>query len=98
MKMLLIVFRESIVTHIHSLLAEHNVTAYTEVHNVAGKGETGLAAKAFLSPGANCMILTALPEAAAYRLAEAFSQFKAKHEHGHSLPLHVFSLPCEQII
>lgn len=98
MKMLLIVFRESIVKHIHALLAEHHVTAYTEVHNVAGMGESGPSIKGFLSPGANCLILTALPEPAAYRLAEAFTRFKADHEQGHALPLHVFALPCEQVV
>ena len=98
MKMLLIVFRESIVQHIHAVLKENEVSAYTEIHNVAGMGETGPSVKSFLSPGANCLIMASLPERAAYRLAEAFTQFKAKHEHGHTLPLHLFAMPCEQII
>jgi hypothetical protein len=101
MKMLLIVFRESIVKHVHALLKEHGVTAFTEVHNVAGMGETGPAVKAFLSPGANCMILTAVPEQVAYRLGEGFTRFRAEHglqEHGNTFPLHVFALPCEQLV
>jgi len=42
MKMLLIVFRQSMVEHIHALLKEYDVNAFTELHNVAGRGETGL--------------------------------------------------------
>ena len=38
MKMLLIVFRQSVVEHIHALLKEYEVTAFTELHNVAGRG------------------------------------------------------------
>ena len=70
MKMLLIVFRESIVQHIHAVLKENEVSAYTEIHNVAGMGETGPSVKSFLSPGANCLIMAALPEPAAYRPIE----------------------------
>jgi nitrogen regulatory protein PII len=40
MKMLLIVFRQSMVEHIHALLKEYDVNAFTELHNVAGRGET----------------------------------------------------------
>ncbi|MBI3357373.1 MAG: hypothetical protein HY038_11505 [Nitrospirae bacterium] len=101
MKMLLIVFRESIVEHIHALLKEHDVNAFTELHNVAGKGETGPAVKAFLSPGANCLILAAAPEQVAYRLIEGFTRFREEHglrQHGHTFPLHVFALPCEQVV
>jgi hypothetical protein len=40
MKMLLIVFHQSIVEHIHALLNEYEVNAFTELHNVAGMGKT----------------------------------------------------------
>jgi hypothetical protein len=101
MKMLLIVFRESIVEHIHALLKEHDVIAFSELHNVEGRGETGPAVKAFLSPSANCMILAATPEHVAYRLIEGFTRFREEHglhQHGHTFPLHVFTLPCEQVV
>ena len=67
MKMLLIVFRQSMVDHIHALLREYDVTAFTELHNVAGRGETGPNVQFLLSPGSNCMILTAISEQLAYR-------------------------------
>ena len=101
MKMLLIVFRESMVEQVHSLLKEYEVNAYTELHNVAGRGETGATVQFFLSPGANYMILAAVSEQVACRLIEGFTRFRAEHEMrqgDNMLPLHVFILPCEQAV
>ena len=101
MKMLLIVFRQSIVEHIHALLKEYDVNGFTELHNVAGRGETGPNVQFFLSPGANCMILTAVSEQLAYRLIDGFTRLKAEqglHQKDNTFPLHVFILPCEQVV
>ena len=98
MKMLLIVFRQSIVEHIHALLKEYEVSAFTELHNVAGRGETGPSVQFILSPGANSMILTAAPEQLAYRLIDAFTRFKAEQGKGQHDHVHVFILPCEQVV
>lgn len=101
MKMLLIVFRQSMVEHIHALLKEYDVNAFTELHNVAGRGETGPNVQFFLSPGSNCMILTAVSEQLAYRLIDGFTRLKADQkirQDDNMLPLHVFILPCEQVV
>jgi nitrogen regulatory protein PII len=98
MKMLLIVFRQSIVEHIHALLKEYEVHAFTELHNVAGRGETGPTVQFLLSPGPNCMILTALSEQLAYRLIDGFTRFKAEQGMGQHNNVHVFILPCEQVV
>ena len=101
MKMLLIVFRQSMVEHIHTLLKEYDVNAFTELHNVAGRGETGPNVQFFLSPGSNCMILTAVSEQLAYRLIDGFARLKTdpKMRQGNNmLPLGVFVLPCEQVL
>ncbi len=101
MKMLLIVFRHSMVEHIHALLREYDVTAFTELHNVAGRGETGPNVQFLLTPGSNCMILTAVSEQLAYRLIDGFTRLKADpkmHQGDTMLPLHVFVLPCEQAV
>jgi nitrogen regulatory protein PII len=101
MKMLLIVFRQSMVEHIHALLKEYDVNAFTELHNVAGRGDTGPTVQFLLSPGANCMILTAVSEPLAYRLIDGFTRLKAEqgmHQHDNVFPLHVFLLPCEQVV
>jgi nitrogen regulatory protein PII len=101
MKMLLIVFRQSIVEHIHTLLKEYDVNGFTELHNVAGKGETGPDVQFFLSPGPNSIILTAVSEQLAYRLIDGFTRLKADQkirQDDNILPLHVFILPCEQVV
>jgi nitrogen regulatory protein PII len=101
MKMLLIVFRQSMVEHIHAMLKEYDVNAFTELHNVAGRGETGPTVPFLLSPGANCMILTAVSEQVAYRLIDGFTRLKEEPAVGQqddSFPLHVFILPCEQVV
>ena len=98
MKMLLIVFRQSIVEHIHALLKEYDVNAFTELHNVAGRGETGPTVQFLLSPGANCMILTAVSEQLAYGLIDGFTRFKAEHGMGQHDHVHIFILPCEQVV
>jgi nitrogen regulatory protein PII len=98
MKMLLIIFRQSIVEQIHALLKEYEVNAFTELHNVAGRGETGPTVQFFLSPGPNCIILTAVSEQLAYRLIDGFTRFKAEQAMGQHDHLHVFVLPCEQVV
>jgi len=101
MKMLLIIFRQSTVEHIHALLKEYEVNAFTELHNVAGRGETGPIVQFLLSPGANSMILTAVSEQLAYRLIEGFTRLKAEqraHQQDNTFSLHVFVLPCEQAV
>jgi nitrogen regulatory protein PII len=98
MKMLLIVFHQSIVKHIHALLKEYEVNAFTELHNVAGRGETGPTVPFLLSPGVNCMILTAVSEQLAYRLIDGFTRFKAEQGMGQHDNVHVFILPCEQVV
>jgi nitrogen regulatory protein PII len=98
MKMLLIVFRQSMVEHIHALLKEYEVKAFTELHNVAGRGETGPTVQFLLSPGGNCIVLTAVSEQLAYRLIDEFTRFKAEQGMGQHDHVHVFVLPCEQVV
>jgi nitrogen regulatory protein PII len=99
MKMLLIVFRESMVEQIHALLKEFGVNAFTELHNVGGKGETGHTLHFSLSADANRMILVAVADQAAYRLIDGFTRYRAEHVKGdETFPLHVFVLPCEQVV
>lgn len=101
MKMLMIVFRESMAEQIHALLKENQVTAYTELHNVSGKGETGSTLHFSLSTGANRVILAAIPEQAAYRVIDELTRYRMDHmrQQGEgTFPLHVFVLPCEQVV
>jgi nitrogen regulatory protein PII len=101
MKMLMIVFRESMAEQIHALMKEYEVTAFTELHNVSGRGETGPTLQFSLSTGANRMILTAIPEPTAYSLIDALARYRMEHmrQQGElTFPLHVFILPCEQVV
>ena len=101
MKMLVIVFRESLVEQVHTLLNEYEVTSYSELHNVTGKGATGLTTQFFLAPTTNRMILAAVPEHSAYRLIDGFTRFRLEQEAAKgdtTFPLHVFVLPCEQVV
>ena len=95
MKMLLIVFHQSIVEHIHAQLKEYEVNAFTELHNVAGMGKTGPTGPRNF---ANCMILTAVSEQLAYRLIDGFKRFNAEQGKGQHDNVHVFVLPCEQAV
>jgi len=101
MKMLLILFRESLEEEIHGLLKELHVKAFTELHKVGGAGEAGAAFHSFAWPGSNAMVLAALPEDHADRVVEglkAFRDQRAQQQHGVKLPLRVFVLPCLQVV
>lgn len=101
MKMLVIVFRESLIEQIHALLNDYDVAAYSELHNVTGKGATGLTSQFFLAPATNRMILTAVSDQLAYRLIEVFAHFRLEQEAAQGdniVPLHVFVLACEQAV
>lgn len=101
MKMLMIVFRESIAEQIHALMKEYEVTAFTELHNVSGRGETGPTLHFSLSAGANRLILAAIPEQMTYRVIEGLTRYRMEHmrqQAEDTFPLHVFVLPCEQVV
>lgn len=101
MKMLLIVFRESLEEEIHGLLNKYDVKTFTELHKVGGVGITGTAFHAFMGPGGNGMILTALSEDHAERVVEGFKVFRDQRLqklHGARVPVHVFVLPCSQAV
>jgi len=101
MKMLMIVFRESMAEQIHALMKDYEVTAFTELQNVSGRGETGPTLHFSLSAGANRMILVAIPEQLAYRVIEGLTRYRTEHmrqQAEDTFPLHVFVLPCEQVI
>ena len=101
MKMLMIVFRESISEQIHALMKDYAIMAYTELQNVSGRGETGPTLHFSLSAGANRMILAAIPEQMAYRVIEGLTRYRTEQlqQQGEdAFPLHVFVLPCEQVV
>jgi hypothetical protein len=98
MKMLMIVFRESLENDIRAILDRYQVSAFTEMLDVVGKGEAGAAFHSLSWPGLNNMILAALPEAQADQVVaalKAFHDVQVQSEKGAKIPMRVFTLPCE---
>lgn len=101
MKMVLIVFRESLEQEVCGLLNALHVRAFTEITHMGGTGEAGSAFHSFTWPGGNSMIFTALTEDETDRVVEGFKGFRdqrAQQQRGAHLPLRVFVLPCEQAL
>jgi hypothetical protein len=101
MKMLLIVFRESLEPEILALLKELGVRAFTELPSVVGTGEAGAAFQSFASLGSNSMVLTALADDHAAQVIQGLHAYRDKlteQQHGAYIPLRVFALPCEQVV
>jgi nitrogen regulatory protein PII len=101
MKMLMIVFRESIEEDIKGLLRKHNVKGFTEMHDVTGTGEAGPAFHSLSWPAFNNMILAALPDAEAGTVVNALKDFRDRQvekQGGVKIPLRVFALPCEMVV
>jgi nitrogen regulatory protein PII len=101
MKMLMIVFRESIEEDIKALLRTHNVKGFTEMHDVTGTGEAGPAFHSLSWPAFNDMILAALPDAEADTVVNALKDFRDRQvekQGGAKIPLRVFALPCEMVV
>ena len=101
MKMVMIVFRNSLEADILRLLKRLRMKAFTDVPKVLGVGEAGTAMSSFIWPGANAIIFVVLEDADAARLVcqlEAFHFRASEKQHGAKIPLRVFVLPCEQAI
>ena len=101
MKMLMIVFRQSLEEEIMKVLRELGVKAFTEVPSVVGAGETGIALHTFVSPQANSIVLTALADDHAAKVIAGLHAYRdtlTDRQHGAYIPLRVFSLPCDLVV
>ena len=101
MKMLMIVFRESLEDDVRGLLSKHHVRGFTEMHDVTGTGEAGAAFHSLSWPAFNNMILAALPDPQAATLIGAFNEFRdlqVRQQGGARIPLRVFSMPCDLVV
>lgn len=101
MKMLLIMFRDSLEQEVYHLLKKEGIKAFTVIPSVHGVGETGSAFGTLASNGENSMILLALPTDRVGQLVKAFSDIRdhlAELQHGAKIPMKLFVLPCEQMI
>ena len=101
MKMLMIVFRESLEGEILKLLKELGVKTFTELPSVIGTGEAGVALHSFGSPGANTIVLAALADGHAEQVIKGLHAYRdqlTQQQHGAYIPMRVFALPCEQVV
>jgi hypothetical protein len=77
------------------------VSAFTRVPEVWGAGRSGVTLHTFAEPGFNAMVLAALAEAKVASLVAALRDFRdaaVLQRRGAKVPLHVFVLPCEQVL
>ena len=101
MKMIVIVFRQSLDHDLLNLLETLDVKAFTQAPEVWGQGESGHAFGSFSWPGCNSLLLAAMPDARIAEILSAIRRFRddlSRNQHGASVPLHVFTVPCEQVL
>jgi len=100
MRALIIVARESMISHLEEFLREHGILAYTILGNVMGNGETARVYGAFLRPDINAMVSVVLPadqvERAIHGIKTLIAQRKETAHDNTPIPLKVFSFPCEE--
>lgn len=101
MQMMAIVFRKSLEGEVLRLLRECRMPGFTEIAEVWGAGETGPVFNSFVRPGVNSLILAAVEEADGERLLAALRAFRdasVASRRGAAVPLHVYLLPCSQVL
>ncbi|MBX3027021.1 hypothetical protein KF840_19105 [bacterium] len=101
MQMVVLIFRKSLEHDVLAVLRACEVHSFTRVPEVWGAGETGVALHTFARPGFNAMALVALAEPEVARIVAALRRFRdraAAQQEGAKVPLHVFLLPCEQVL
>jgi nitrogen regulatory protein PII len=101
MRMLIVVFRESLQDEVLNLLQDCDIKAFTLIQNVAGAGETGQFLGSFAAPGVNSMLLVVLPKEQAERSVEILMAFRdslANDQPVRKVPIVAFMLPCTQVV
>ncbi len=101
MKMLMVIYKESLEEEIKQVLARHQVKAFTEVHELTGMGEGGAALHSLSWPGFNNMVLAAMPDPDARQVIDALKKYRdgqVAKQGNDKVPLRVFALPCELVV
>jgi nitrogen regulatory protein PII len=100
MKILIIVARDSMLNDLEHVLHNNGVNAYTVLKDVIGKGVTGSVLGTFLHPEINTIIFSVLPPDLADRAVSALKRLPAERTKdsgdARTIPLKVFSFPCEE--
>jgi hypothetical protein len=101
MQMVAVIFRKSLENEIFAVLRSSGVHAFTDIAEVLGAGEAGVAFNSFTRPGVNSLVLAALDDADAQRLVQALRGYRdgaMAQRGGAAVPMRVFVLPCEQAV
>jgi len=97
----MLIFRSSLEADVFPLLRDLRVKTFSDVPEILGVGQTGIAFHSFPSPDFNCMILAALDECEAHRVILGVREFHdrlRKVQDDSYVPIHLFVLPCTQAI
>ncbi|GKS57919.1 hypothetical protein YTPLAS18_14460 [Nitrospira sp.] len=101
LKMVAIVFRESLGDELHALLKRCHIVAYTELQGALGAGGSGTALGTLLQPGQNSLLLTVVSDRQAQHLKDGFVATLEKlqeAQRGAEIPMKLFILPVEEQI
>ncbi len=101
MKLVIMVFRESLTDEVHEILKTQDVKAFSEILSVQGTGAAGRVLGTLAWPGHNSMVLVALPDHQAKEIAAEFALVRNRlqeAQHGADIPMKLFLLPVEEAI
>ena len=101
MMTLVLVFRASMLNEVEELMKKNGIGAYSLLHKLEGKGETGNVMWSFLYPGSNSVIFTVLSAERARQVVDALQTFRASRvqaAEGKAIPFKLFAFPCEELI
>ena len=106
MKMLMIVARDSMARELEELLHANGITAYSVIHKVEGRGQTGIVGTFHYnvytgSTHFNLMILAVLTSEQLDRAVNALTAFNDARKQipkSEPLALKLFGFPCEELL
>lgn len=101
MKMVMVVYRQSLDQEIRRLIKSLDLEAFTESPKVVGIGEAGHAFSSLTWPGHHAILLSALEDNQAVQVIGALQEFRdhmAQLGGGAKIPMRVFTLPCDRVI
>jgi hypothetical protein len=101
MKMLFVIFRQSLEEDVQRLLRDLGLKGFTEAPKLLGIGEAGQVANTLQQPGFNSLVFSALEDQEADMTIAALTKFRdhlSISQNGAAIPLRVFVLPCQQVL
>jgi len=100
MDMLMIVYRAALKERVHELLRTCDVTAYTEIPQTIGTGQSGSTEGVSFYAGGNSVVLISLEAERRDMVADAVKAWcaEAKQAGWVKPAIRVFSWPCAQLV